>query len=1284
MKNLACYGKTAKRALVSSLLMTVLAPANATQLSPANVPLILIPSVAPNLILSLDDSGSMRWAYTPDNIDYLSATRRVKSSAFNPMYYNPAATYKLPTKVATNGTAEAVPYSTSFTNAYNNGFLTGNGSYNLSSSYRATWAYDPTGNMPDNSPYGDQSTSNSFAENPTDDFAFSTTHTATLTNGQNTSATFNNITFQINRISNPSCTASITSTPSNGQTLSCSRSGTNYTLTSTSDRRQNGVPAYYYIFDTSLPDCTAITANRATDDNCYKLVNVASTSGVVRADDATAGTDERANFARWYSFYRNRALTTLSGANLAFDSLDPNIRITWQNLNRCFVTDAGAGGCNNYLRKFTGRHRGNFFAWLTSRQFSGGTPLRLAQQRAGEFVKGATPWAENPNPINNSTGATGTTVTGSQFACRANYHVLMTDGVWNGGNGTPSTTLIHDGANATLLGAINYSQQHPFFDSTANTLADLAFHYWATDARDLANTVRAYIPVTNTDATAQFWNPKNDPATWQHLTTFTIGLGLSSSLQNAGLVWTGDTTGGAGYDNLVAGTAWPAAGSNSVNNVYDLWHAAINSRGKFFSADNPQSIVSAFSEILARISGDVNSAGAPGVTASIVGVELTRDIYETRLESDDWSGDLLKYHINGSGVRSKEWSVIERIAAQNASSRNIKMYDANASSKLKDFSWANLNPTQKTLLQINADTSAIEISDANGQLRLNFIRGDQSNEGLGSTQFRERSTVLGDIINSAPVIVTTPKYVSNLADRIEGLTSTDASSYTLFKAAKLTRTPMVYVGANDGMLHGFNVNSGDELFAYVPSAVLKNLYRLPAQNYNAAGHRFFVDGSPVVNDVYFGGAWHTVLVGSLRAGGRSLFALDITDPTDIKLLWERSFNDTTPAADLANLGYTFSQPNIARLHTGQWAVVTGNGYGNQSSSTPDKASLMIFNIETGALMKELVVTGDTTIANGLSGVKLADNNSDGIADYAYAGDLQGNMWRFDLVTTSSTPASPDPFLKSAIGNIDASTFKVSYDGRPLYSAFDGRSIGPAKQAISAPPSLVRHPSGLGYLVIFGTGKYFETGDGTADTSRALTLYGIWDKETKGKTTSTPSPILTRANLQAQTIDLEPANTFAANAAVDGIRILSQNTVDWTTKRGWLLDFKVTGASNAGEMLINPMSARGQTLLLSTITPNADPCSDGVGSWQYAIDPYTGGRTKFNVFDLDNSKEISSDDSYKQTGQTDKVISGYKKDGSGGFTTNNQEIFTSPDGTGMKYSPGPTSKGRQSWRAIETP
>jgi type IV pilus assembly protein PilY1 len=549
------------------------------------------------------------------------------------------------------------------------------------------------------------------------------------------------------------------------------------------------------------------------------------------------------------------------------------------------------------------------------------------------------------------------------------------------------------------------------------------------------------------------------------------------------------------------------------------------------------------------------------------------------------------------------------------------------------------------------------------------------------------------------VIAGTPKYVSNLADAIEGTTR-----YAAFKAAhraeKLAvetsspRRPMVYVGANDGMLHGFDANTNEERFAFIPTATIENLYKLPAQKYTGTGHQYYVDGTPVINDVYFDDAWHTVLVGTLRAGGRSLFALDITDPENITLLWEKSFGDT----DLDNLGYTFPQPVIARLHTGNWAVVIGNGYGNQAGGAADKASLMIFNIKTGALQREMVVTGDISKANGLSSVRLADNNSDGVADYAYAGDLQGNMWRFDLVTTSPTsPTATDPFKRGTgfLGNIDANTFAVSYGGTPLYTATDSRAAGTATaQAIMAPPSLVRHPSTLGYLVIFGTGKYFESNDGNVDSTRANTLYGIWDRKTKAQMTSSRTA-LTRANLEAQTITEQPANPFSDSIA-QGIRIVSNNSVQWyntaaTTQTdsdvdrwGWALDFKVTGSTPtySGEMMINSMAVRGQTLLLSTLTPNSNPCAGDVDSWLYGLDPVTGGRTKFNVFDLNNDKTV---DDYDKISLNGSVISSYKKPGSGGFTTNNGDIFTAPSqGGGMKYSSGPNSTGRQSWRAIEAP
>lgn len=1345
MKHTLFFSKTA-RLFVGTLAAGVgMQTANATLLDPAQAPLILTESVAPNLIFTLDDSGSMRWAYVPDNIYDTSAYRRAKSAAFNPMYYDPTQTYSIPVKFNNDGSRASTQYSTSFTSAYNNGFNTSSGTVNLSTSYRVTWNYDLV-NTPSTSPgsgsFGSSDssdTTNKYAKNPSADFGPSTTSestvdgpagsgslsatkTSSISNGGITTVTKNGVTYKITRTGTSICTASLqtlnpvtttatttqTNTPSIGSTTTittttlttypssatCSKSGTTYTVTAGTtytstihtqvqttqvDSTMAAVPAYYYVLDTTLAECVD---GDNTDEGCYKRVFVSSTSG-------PSGTDERENFARWFSFYRNRALTTLSAANLAFTGLPPSIRLTWQTLTGCSTLNSSS--CNaNYLRKFTGNQVGNFYNWLPTISFSSSTYLPAAMKRAGEFLTTNTAWAYDPNPFT-STGATGSTVQTPEYACRASYQVMMTDGMWNKTTTMPSN-FRHDGSNISSLpdakGA--YTQQRPFADSTAETLADLSFHYWATDLNTtIDNDVKPILIIPNPeDTNEEYWDPRNDPATWQHMTTFTVGLGLDNALDEPGLPWTGDTFGGAGYTALSTDTNWPPASSGSNNNVYDLWHTAINSRGEFFSANSPDTIVQAFSDIVSRISDQVTSAGAPGVTASVVEDTLTRQVYETEFNSEDWSGNLIKFQINEDGVRTRLWNAQGELGNKSPESRNIKMYSATGSNNLTDFTWANLDDAQKALLNRDYDLTTIP-TDGKGEDRLNYLRGEDQYEE-GST-FRIRSGKLGDIINSVPVIVGTPKYVAYLADLVDG-----TDKYSQFKEdnraetkdgeTNTPRRPMIYVGGNDGMLHGFDANTLSEEFAFVPTAVIENLYKYPAKSYSDTGHQFYVDGTPTVADVYYDNAWHTVLIGTLRAGGRSLFALDVTDPDDISLLWEKSSTDT----DFGNLGYTFSQPVIARLHTGKWAVVIGNGYGNQASSLADQASLMVIDVKTGNLERELVVTGDATKANGLSTPKLADNNSDGIADYAYAGDLQGNLWRFDLISTSANPPSPDPFRKDLVGTLLPSSFSISYNGTPLYVAIDDRVSGATRQPITAPPSLVRHPSGLGYMVIFGTGKYFETNDGTVDTTRSQTLYGIWDQKTKRQTTtSRTSP--TRSDLQQQTIteaitDDTLLETFDTTA-VDGVRVVSQNPVEWydndgnINKEGWYLELKVDGTSNSGEMLINPMAARGQVILLNTLTPNADPCEEGVASWLYGLDPATGGRTNFAVFDLNSDEEINYADTVKIS-SSDTVVSVYKKTGSGGFTTNNGDIFTAPSqGSGMKYSAGPNSSGRQSWRIL---
>lgn len=1243
------HAKAFASLLTFSLLFSGIQSAQATLLNISQKPLVLSDSVAPNLILTLDDSGSMRFGFVPDAIGRETQGhrnyRRTKSAAFNAMYYDPAIAYQLPLKINSDGSQASPGYTTSFTSAWNNGFDTSKGSINLTNSFQVPWDV-PIVTAPSNYSYANTSNYTGsgiiyrLAENPESDFS----GTAVIGKNNGTGTSSGDIVFSIRRTGNSSCTATASyASTFNNLPADCSRTASNtYTATLT----QKSVPAYYY---TPKPNCT----NKENDD-CYQLRFV--------------GEAERQNFAIWYSFYRNRALATLSAANLSFNQLPNSVRLTWQTLNSCKSLNSSASGCGvNYFRTFAGQHRGNFFSWLSGVSFDSGTALREALGRAGEFLRTDDAWAHTPNPFT-STGGRGTTDNRlDKYSCRPSYHIMMTDGMWNGADGSPSTTLRPDHAGVILPDGKSYTGQHPFVDSTRNTLADMAFHYWATDASGLANNVRPYAPFASKSGAltdAEYWDPRNDPATWQHMTNYMVGLGLTSALSRNGLEWDSElgTFGGRGYENFKKGTAWPQAVADSTDTVYDLWHAAINSRGEFFSVEDPDSMVSAFKKIIDRIGNFTTSASRPAVTASQVDGSTSREVYETEFSSDDWSGDLKKYAIGTTGSRTLSWSA----KAQLTSARTVKMAAANGK-ELQNFSWTNLTTTQKNFFQANPDSSNNQ-TDNRGEARVDYIRGDRSNEGTSPGTFRTRSSVLGDIVNSAPAVVKGGQYLAYLADRVDGA----SGDYLKFQLEAAKRKEMIYVGANDGMLHGFNAATGKEEFAFVPNAVLPNLHRLTGQTYQSGGHRYYVDGSPVVSDVYFNGAWHTVLIGSLRGGGRSLFALDITDPTNVKPMWEFTHE---------NMGYSFPQPTVARLHTGKWAVVTGNGYGNQSGAAADKAALFVIDIQTGALVREVIVDGDTTKANGLSSVRLADNDSDGIADYAYAGDLQGNLWRFDLFRAKNTTLpTGNPFATSVIGTAQPGDITTSYGGKPLFKAVDG-ATGVA-QPITAAPSLVRHPTQRGYLVMFGTGKYFEDSDGNVNTTLGHSVYAIWDRKTKAEITTTP-PAITRGKLLAQTITQELLTDF--NGVKSESRLVSQNEPKWyrdgtTTQTdndvnhwGWSLELQV-GNTKAGEMVINPMAARGEALILSTLTPNDDPCKDGVEAWLYGINPSSGGRTLFSVFDMDGSGDVNSGDTHNGN-----VISSRKLSSSSGFNLSGDTLFST--GESIKVNYGPTSSGRQSWQVI---
>lgn len=1251
----------------------------------SQVPLSLSEGVPPNMIFTLDESGSMSWAYVPDadtktykNLIGSSASvasRRFRAANTNPMYYNPNIAYDIPPAFDKNGVEYQL--STSFTDAPVNGFDPGKnrGNKDLSSDYLVVREHRiPNGTF-------------NYNNHPSEDWAC--TIEGFSSNG--TRACSGQIEFEIVRTSSSKCTAKAT-LGNLEKTASCSISSSKATAslsTSTS------VPAYYYEFDGTLDNGQCESRKNdinAGGEDCYRLRWVDATSAYDKNGNRLKNTDGsfvdgKQNFANWYSFYKTRALATLSAASIAFYDLSSDVRFTWQSLATCtvFTSTSTGGNCGaNYLKPYTSKHKGEFYTWLRSLYFNVSTPLPAAMKRAGEYLKTSTPWDKFP-------GESSKNNTANTYACRPSYHVLMTDGMWDAVVTDPSS-FRHDSTSFTTPGGegkpgVQYSGNKPFYDTTLRTLADLAMHYWATDLNtSLENKVPFYVPYKNiNDPVKEYWDPRNNPAEWQHMSNFIMGLGLSNSLEVDQVPWAGSTFSGEGYAKLKAGSVnWPAAGAGNNNNVYDLWHAAINSRGEFYSVDSPEAMVQAFNDILTRIADRKDSAAKPGISTSLEsdGLEenaadrLASYYYQTSYDNTEgWIGDIRKVKkyrrynpITGEfeDVTEQGWSAKQMIPAHAA--RKI-MIAGDGGSKLKSFTTSNAGSPSTVnsiayYLSINPDLGT-EV--ATWQQRLNYLRGDKTYEGEAASQLRQRTTVLGDFLTSEPKIVSGARYLEAFSNRLEA-----NSAYTTYMSNIKGRRGQLYIGGNDGMLHAFDTATGVEKFAFIPTAVFKKLNKLTGNKYN---HEYYVDGTPVIADVYDSTLkiWRTILVGTLRAGGKGMFALDITDPDNIKLLWELD-DSNFPSNLVVKLGYSFPQPTVARLHNGRWAVVTGNGYKSDGANNGASA-LYIIDALTGTMLKSLEVQSPKGGENGLSTPRLADYDGDGIADYAYAGDLHGNLWRFDLFGDNAS-TTRDPNQGPVYGNKNSTTingFKVSYGGKPMFTATS--TAGSKPQPITSAPSLVRHPTRKGYIVTFGTGKYFEIGDKTGEETYAQSVYGIWDMKTKAESTS--EDIINRNQLTAQTITSQTTGVGQESGKEREARIISNIPVEWYTgfdstkpvnKRGWRLDLQV-GNKLEGEMMIENISTLGAMLLLKTLVPNDDPCANGATNWSYAINPATGGRTIHHAFDTRASSNT--------------IVSAIKFGSEGAVSISQSEKGFRLDESGDQepITPPPESIGRQSWRMV---
>jgi hypothetical protein len=548
--------------------------------------------------------------------------------------------------------------------------------------------------------------------------------------------------------------------------------------------------------------------------------------------------------------------------------------------------------------------------------------------------------------------------------------------------------------------------------------------------------------------------------------------------------------------------------------------------------------------------------------------------YRGWFENGAWQGDLIEYDVTATGGLSTSidltgtspvqgatptnWSAFIQFDSADGDSPTYNTYwnigrkiiTRNDNTGLQvPFRWNKISATQQAavdLTQYNADVAGATVTDSN---LLKFIRGDRSLEfpvGI----YRSRFSLLGDIIHSRPEYVQIPN--ADIPD----------SSYVTFINDNVLRAPRVYVGANDGMMHAFDALTGNEVWAYIPSLVVDNLSKMASRPFS---HTYYVDGGTTVSDAYFDTDWHTLLIGSLGGGGKGLYALDITNPdltaetstadADKKVLGELDSKDATYGDDV---GFIFGSAVIAKLSDGDWYVISGNGV----SSVNGIAKLFLINLETGGV-KTLVAGGAN--GNGLSAPAVVDTDSDGKADVVYAGDIDGDLWKFDL--TDVLPA-----------NWSAGTYKL-YDGVDT-------------QPITTAPDVTTHPvSGL--LVLVGTGRLYTASD-IKDTS-TQSLFGIWDKGV------------------APTSDVKLAQAFSENLDYSNgtigetVRTITTTApINWATHTGWKIDLP------AGERLITSPQLRSGRIKATTTNP------DGFENWLVEVRFDDGGSADGPIFDLDQN------------------------------------------------------------------
>jgi type IV pilus assembly protein PilY1 len=915
---------------------------------------------------------------------------------------------------------------------------------------------------------------------------------------------------------------------------------------------------------------------------------------------------ERQNFANWFTYHRKREYVAKAALAQVISKLS-GFRIGILGINGNTIVPL-----KPVKAAIEGVQRNESSALLQALYACDSTglkPLRQGLNAVGNYYRSnakdlthfnqGTVVGEKPPYFSEAEGG----------ACQRCFALVMTDGYYS----YPDADDINVG-NADGYPFRTVFGRNALKDSLPETLADVAMHYYQNDLSPDAGDdppgdgLADYVPTRGFDE-----------AEHQHMVTYGVAFGLDGNLDRSNFetnrIYTDDTY----------ALPWPTfIEAGEPETIDDFWHATLNGRGEFFSAADPQALSAALLALAESIAEPLTgSAASVSFNAGLLFAEKGADslVFQSsyRYENKEWTGDVRAHGFDAEtgelDMQTPLWSAAERLQIKNWDERNIATYDPVARTG-RAFEYDNLSGDQKR--HLGWDGIPGSQADFEAENRVAYLRGKPI------SGFRSRSQRLGDIVHSAPVY----------------------------------ENGVVYVGSNDGMLHAFNAGKpsiqpsggldlGAELFAYVPAQVFANLALLTSPDY---GHTFFVDLTPTVKS----GAGllegtspatakgiQTILIGGLGKGGKACFALDVTDPFSMitaetaaqKVLWEFS------SADDLDMGFSYSKAVAAAsndVSNHPWIVIIGNGYGGHNGDAVLYVLNPVKSPDSGLLVKKFNLGGGPD--NGLSSPTPVDRDFDGKVDYVYAGDLKGNLWKFDL--TAANAADWDV------------AFYEGADIRPLIQVKGPKTTDfpeGTPQPITSKPEITFHTSKNGYLVMFGTGKFLGEADISDHTVQSV--YGLWDygdddddAEYLGALIRGPDgvvigldnlPEMQRASLMKQEItDL----TYAfPNGRVASVRLLTQHTPNWVSENdtsgqepnpsttetndvGWYFDL------SARERVDTDVLLREGKLMVIGFVPDANRCRPGGGkSYFMEINAFTGGNVSEVQFDANAGGTLGNDD-----------------------------------------------------------